>query len=81
MLENDLELERGAIELYKTIISFAGKEHDTLTVSLFKTILADEEKHHQICFSNPAWIGQLETILKLIQQEKLYIVLKSAVRK
>ena len=48
MLENDLEQERGAIELHKKIISFAEKDHDNLTVSLFKTILTDEEKHHQM---------------------------------
>ncbi len=47
MLENDLEQERGAIELYKQIIDVAGKERDESTMSLFKYILSDEEKHHQ----------------------------------
>ena len=47
MLENDQEQERGAIELYKTIISLAEKEQDDQTAGLFKVILKDEEKHHQ----------------------------------
>ena len=47
MLENDLEQERGAIELYKQIIDVAEKEQDDSTMRLFKYILSDEEKHHQ----------------------------------
>ncbi len=35
MLENDLEQERGAIELYKQIIDVAEKERDDSTMSLF----------------------------------------------
>ena len=47
MLENDLEQEHGAIELYKKIITLAAKEQDDLTASMFKDILSDEEKHHR----------------------------------
>ena len=45
MLENDRGLERGAIQLYKQIIDEAGKERDAVTLALFQSILADEEKH------------------------------------
>lgn len=48
MLENDQEQERSAIDLYKTIIATALKEHDDKTAGLFKVILKDEEKHHQV---------------------------------
>ena len=48
MLENDQEQERSAIELYKTIITTALKDHDAETAGLFKVILKDEEKHHQV---------------------------------
>jgi len=47
MLENDQEQERSAIELYKTIITNAEKKNDGQTAGLFRTILKDEEKHHQ----------------------------------
>lgn len=45
MLENDSEEEREAIELYRQIIAFAEREHDAVTAGLFRTILADEQKH------------------------------------
>ena len=48
MLENDREQERGAIELYKSIINFAENEHDNITAGLFKGILKDEENHHKL---------------------------------
>ena len=48
MLENDREQERGAIELYKSIIASAETEHDDITASLFKSILKDEENHHHL---------------------------------
>ena len=51
MLENDREQERGAIELYGQIIDLAGKEHDDVTIKMFRQILSDEEKHHRT-FSN-----------------------------
>jgi len=45
MLEDDLEEEREAIELYNRIIEKARAERDDLTVKLFKFILSDEENH------------------------------------
>jgi bacterioferritin len=48
MLENDVEQERGAIELYRQIIDVAGREHDSITRGLFQSILPDEEKHHRL---------------------------------
>ena len=36
MLENNLEQERGAIELYRQIIDIARKERDDVTLSLFQ---------------------------------------------
>jgi bacterioferritin len=48
MLENDREQERSAIELYKTIIGSAEKEHDEITAGLFKSILKEEESHHRM---------------------------------
>jgi bacterioferritin len=48
MLENDREQERSAIELYKTIITSAEKEHDEKTTALFKSILKEEESHHRM---------------------------------
>jgi bacterioferritin len=56
MLENDREQERDAIELYRHIIEFAGKEHDDVTMHMFERILADEEKHHRM-FSDLLGIG------------------------
>ena len=48
MLELERQAEREAIELYTQIIAFAEREHDGVTVGLFRKILADEEKHHQM---------------------------------
>jgi len=48
MLENDLEQERGAIELYRSIIASAESNNDTITAGLFKSILKDEENHHHL---------------------------------
>ena len=48
MLENDREQERGAIQLYKRIISLAENENDDVTKNMFQRILSDEEKHHQV---------------------------------
>ncbi len=48
MLENDVEQERGAIDLYRRIIDVAGKDNDAVTRGLFQSILADEEKHHRV---------------------------------
>ena len=45
MLAIDRHEEQGAIELYRQIIDVAAKAHDDETLSLFRGILADEEKH------------------------------------
>ncbi|MFC2122917.1 bacterioferritin [Bacteroidota bacterium] len=47
VLEIDREQERSAIELYEQIISVAEKEHDDVTLNMFKRILSDEISHHQ----------------------------------
>lgn len=46
MLTQDKKDEEGAIKLYKEIIKLAAKEEDHTTKRLFKSILADEEEHH-----------------------------------
>ncbi len=46
MIERDKKDEEGAIELYKKTIATARKEGDEVTKKLFKSILADEEEHH-----------------------------------
>ena len=45
MLVDDREQERGAIELYTKIITFAERKKDSETAKLFRQILKDEEKH------------------------------------
>ena len=46
MLKADVKAEKEAITLYKDIIRQAASESDYTTESLFKQILADEERHH-----------------------------------
>ena len=46
MLKADVKAEEEAITLYKDIIKQAASEGDYTTESLFKEILADEERHH-----------------------------------
>lgn len=46
MLEADMKAEEEAINLYKKIIELAHKEEDYTTAQLFRSILADEEDHH-----------------------------------
>jgi bacterioferritin len=48
MIELDRERERGAIELYRRIISLAEEESDEITLNLFKRILAEEVEHHKV---------------------------------
>lgn len=48
MLERDKLDEEWAIELYKRIIETAQKEGDVTTAHLFRSILSDEEEHHDI---------------------------------
>lgn len=47
MPENDLEQERGAIELYTRISEVATNDHDEVTARLFRSILKDEQRHHR----------------------------------
>lgn len=46
MLERDQADEEGAIELYRQIVALAGEQEDIVTAHLFRSILADEEEHH-----------------------------------
>jgi bacterioferritin len=46
MLEQDKMAEEWAIELYKRIIEKAQEERDYTTAHLFRSILNDEEEHH-----------------------------------
>ncbi|MBC7330346.1 ferritin [bacterium] len=46
MLEQDKMAEEWAIELYKRIIEKAQEERDYTTARLFRSILNDEEEHH-----------------------------------
>ncbi|MEO0083658.1 MAG: ferritin-like domain-containing protein [candidate division WOR-3 bacterium] len=46
MITQDKKDEEGAIKLYKEIIKIARKEEDETTKKLFKSILSDEEEHH-----------------------------------
>ncbi|MGB9677559.1 MAG: ferritin-like domain-containing protein [Candidatus Ratteibacteria bacterium] len=48
MIERDVKDEEGAIQLYKKIIDIAKKEDDEVTHRLFRSILADEEEHHDL---------------------------------
>ena len=48
MLEDDLEQERSAIELYNKIIETSENSGDQITAKLFRIILKDEEGHHKI---------------------------------
>ena len=46
MLSNDVKDEEETINLYKNIIKIAAEEDDEVTKRLFKSILSDEEEHH-----------------------------------
>lgn len=46
MIERDKKDEESAIQLYNKIIEVAKKENDEVTHRLFRSILADEEEHH-----------------------------------
>jgi bacterioferritin len=48
MLENDRDQEQAAIELYGRIVEFAQAQQDEATAGLFRRILSDEERHHQV---------------------------------
>ena len=48
MLESDRGQEQAAIELYRGIVGVAEAQHDDVTASLFRKILSDEERHHQV---------------------------------
>ena len=51
ILEIDKAEEEATIKLYNQIITNANEEGDETTERLFRHILSDEEKHHQI-FTN-----------------------------
>jgi bacterioferritin len=46
MIRIDLKAEEEAIALYRQIIEQAVSENDYVTEDLFRSILADEEEHH-----------------------------------
>jgi bacterioferritin len=46
MLARDQADEEGALVLYRQIVAKAGDDGDIVTRQLFKSILADEEDHH-----------------------------------
>lgn len=45
MVREDVKAEQGAIRLYSQIIELAEKEKDYTTMTMFRTILAEEEDH------------------------------------
>ncbi len=45
MIENDLQAENEAIDMYKEIINVASEEEDSTTRLLFEEILTAEEEH------------------------------------
>jgi bacterioferritin len=45
MIQNDLQVEYGAVEMYNRIIDVAAKKNDQGTVELLKKLLKDEEAH------------------------------------
>jgi bacterioferritin len=47
-LELDAKAEADTIKLYKEIIELATKEDDVTTAFMFKSILEDEEAHHDL---------------------------------
>ena len=46
MLKLDVKAEEGAIQMYRGILKRAQEEGDSTTHRLFRSILADEEGHH-----------------------------------
>lgn len=48
MLENDLEQERRAIQLYGRIVGVARRDQDDVTLLLFEKILSQERQHHRV---------------------------------
>jgi len=44
-LQNDLDLEKGAVEDYNKYIALARKEGDNASADLFEALLKDEEEH------------------------------------
>ena len=57
-LQNDLELEKTAVEEYNKYIALARKEGDNTSADLFEALLKDEEEH----------VDFLESQLDLIKQ-------------
>jgi bacterioferritin len=46
MIEQDATDEEGAITLYRSVVAKAQQDGDEVTKRLFRSILADEEEHH-----------------------------------
>ena len=47
-IENDVQAEVEAVEMYRKIIKMASDEGDITTAFMFKEILEDEEDHHDL---------------------------------
>jgi bacterioferritin len=47
-IENDVQAEVEAVEMYRRIIKMASDEGDITTAFMFKEILEDEEDHHDL---------------------------------
>ena len=47
-IENDVQAEVEAVEMYRKIIKMASDEGDITTAFIFKEILEDEEDHHDL---------------------------------
>jgi bacterioferritin len=58
MLEKDLKLESGAVQLYNRLIKTAAAADDQNTAELLKQVLKDEERH----------VDEIETQLALIKE-------------
>jgi bacterioferritin len=67
-LENDLNLELGAIKLYNDAIKLARAEGDNGTAELFKLILQDEEEHADWQESQIGQIAEMGYELYLAEQ-------------
>lgn len=51
MIDNDIQAEQGAMDLYKEIIKVAAAEGDVTTKFIFEEILEEEEEHHDFFIS------------------------------
>jgi bacterioferritin len=67
-LQNDLELEKGAVEEYNKYIAIARKEGDNASADLLETLLKDEEEHVDFLEAQLGLIKQLGLENYLSQQ-------------